>query len=256
MKKIAFSRTIKKIIASPAWLLRVRKIMSMNHKYKKDSESLSPQFRNDYFLNLAKKILRLNNIDIEVVGFDNVPKTGGVLLAPNHKSNMDPVALLATLEKQTFEEGSRNRIVNFLAKEELNKNFLIKRVLKLTDSVVIDRSNFRESLTRLNEFGEFIRVNKTLGVAFPEGTRVKEQQLGDFKSGPFKVAISNYLTIVPVAIINSVEADNKKRKGRLKITIAFLKPIKPINFIGQDAKALAQRVKSLIQAEMSKYNEQ
>ncbi|UUD36013.1 1-acyl-sn-glycerol-3-phosphate acyltransferase [Mycoplasmopsis citelli] len=256
MKKIAFSRTLKKIFTSLAWLHRTRKISSMYRKYKKDNESLSPQFRNDYILKLSKKLLKINNIDLEIKGFENVPKSGGTLIVPNHKSNMDPVALFAALEKQDFEQGSKNRIINFLAKKQLEKKFLVKRILKLTDSIIIDRENFRESLKQLNEFGEFVRVNKTLGVIFPEGTRVKQEALGEFKSGAFKIAASNYLTIVPVAIINSLEAENKKRKGRLKITVSFLKPLKPGNYITQEPKALAQRVKELIEMEIKKYNEQ
>ncbi|UUM19942.1 MULTISPECIES: 1-acyl-sn-glycerol-3-phosphate acyltransferase [unclassified Mycoplasma] len=253
MKKIAINRTLKKIFTSIAWLHRIRKISSMYRKYKKDDQSLSAQARNDYLLKLSKKLLKVNNIDLEIIGFENIPKSGGTLLAANHKSSMDPVALLAALEKQDYEQGSKNRIVNFLAKKELDEKFLVKRILKLTDSTVIDRENFRESFQKLNEFGEFIRINKTIGVVFPEGTRVQTPKLGEFKSGAFKITASNYLTIVPVAIINSLNAQNKKRVGRLKITVSFLKPLKPANYLTQDAKALAQRVKNLIQEEMKKY---
>ncbi|WP_036431582.1 lysophospholipid acyltransferase family protein [Mycoplasmopsis cricetuli] len=254
MIKITISPIFKKIFFWFPWLFRVKKIMSMYRKYKKDPESLGAQFRNDYFVKLSKKILNIYNIDLEIIGFDNIPKNGPLVLTPNHKSNIDAVALIAALEKQSFEQGTKNRIVNFLAKEELNKKFLLKRIMFLKDTITLDRSNFRDSLLKLKEFGEFIKQNGNIGVIFPEGTRIKEEKLGEFKSGPFKVAANLYLPIVPVAIINSSRAFEKKRPKRLKITISFLKPIKPINFLSQDSKAIANRIKNLIQEEIDKYN--
>ncbi|WP_429978747.1 lysophospholipid acyltransferase family protein, partial [Mycoplasmopsis bovis] len=78
------------------------------------------QQRNDWLLRKARFFLWLFGVKVIIEGYDNIPK-GAVIIAPNHKSNVDPVLVLYALKKQTKEENIRNRIPTFLAKIELSK---------------------------------------------------------------------------------------------------------------------------------------
>ncbi|QGZ97305.1 1-acyl-sn-glycerol-3-phosphate acyltransferase [Mycoplasma sp. NEAQ87857] len=255
MKKIAINTTLKKVLFSPIWLWRAFSLRMKARKYKKTPEMMDVNERYKYILKLSKKIMNIYNVDLVVEGFENLPNNGGVILAPNHKSNMDPLAIIAALEKQTEELGILQKIPVFVAKEELGKKFMVKNALTILDTTLIDRKNFRESIQKLSDFGVFVKENKSYGVIFPEGTRIKGKELGEFKAGAFKIAQTLQIPIVPVAIYNSETAFDKQRKGRLKIVVSFLKPLKPTDFIMQDNKSLGERVKNLIQRELRQHEQ-
>ncbi|QNM93702.1 1-acyl-sn-glycerol-3-phosphate acyltransferase [Mycoplasma sp. Pen4] len=252
---MAINIKFKKVILSPVWLLRAIKIWWKARKYKKDPAAVDNLVRYDYVLKLAKKILKMYNVDLVIENYENLPKNGNTLIVANHKSNFDPLALLVALEKQTQELSAKEIVPTFVAKQELEENKTIFNAAKLIDTFFIDRKNIRESLKTMTDFSKFVKENKTYGVIFPEGTRHTEEGLGEFKTGAFKVAQKEYFTILPVAIINSINSDNSKRSGRQTITVSFLKPIKPHTFISQEAKSISEHVKSLISNEMSKYGD-
>lgn len=123
------------------------------------------------------------------------------------------------------------------------------------NTFTIQRDNFRDYAQKMNAFGDFVKNNRTLGVVFPEGTRIKGNKLGEFKSGAFKVAKNNFLPIVPVAIDNAEAVFEKNRKGRVTVTVTFLKPIKPVLFMSQEPKGIAAQVRALIAKELKIDNE-
>ncbi|WP_262337577.1 lysophospholipid acyltransferase family protein [Mycoplasma nasistruthionis] len=254
-KKCAINTTLKQILTSPIWLLRSLSIIFKARRYRKQADTLPLEVRYNYVLKLAKKLLKLYNVDVEVRNYDNLPRSGATLLVPNHKSNFDALALMVALEQKSEEYNIKEFMATFLAKKELQSKFLTKRVLNLIDTFYIDRNSLRESLKTLDEFSAHIKAQKTLGVIFPEGTRVKEKALGEFKSGAFRVAQKEYMTIVPVSIFNSLNADSRTKKGRQTIVINFLKPLKPSNFISQDSKAVASRTKQLIEEDLQTYED-
>ncbi|WP_051616711.1 lysophospholipid acyltransferase family protein [Mycoplasmopsis sturni] len=254
MKKPTVNITLKKIIFALPWLFRARKIISTYRKYKRDPEGLGAQFRNDYYLKLAKKALQLYNVDLVVKGYEDLPKNSAILV-PNHKSYADLLALFAALEKQTEDVNVKNPIATFVAKEELNDNFWLKRIMYTLNTFTIQRDNFRDYAQKMNAFGDFVKNNRTLGVVFPEGTRIKGNKLGEFKSGAFKIAKNNFLPVVPVAIDNAEAVFEKNRKGRVTVTVTFLKPIKPVLFMSQEPKGMAAQVRALIAKELKIDNE-
>lgn len=221
------------------------RINAFARKYRKDPSFYHPQQRNDWLLKKARFFLWLYGVKLVVEGYDNIPK-GAVILAPNHKSNIDPVLVLCALRKQTKEENIRNKIPTFLAKIELSKKRTIRNLLSLIDTIYVDRENPRDGIKKINEFGAFVKKNSTCGVIFPEGTRVVEDELGDFKAGAFKVAVSNYLPIVPVAISDSRDGLNVKRMKSIKIKVTFLPALKPASFITMEPVVIAENVKGMI----------
>ncbi|BBG40687.1 1-acyl-SN-glycerol-3-phosphate acyltransferase [Mycoplasmopsis californica] len=222
------------------------RLSAASKRYRRDPMNFHIQQRNDYLLKRAKQLLWYFNVKLEVVGLDSLPK-GPVILMPNHKSNIDPLLILASLEKTNFERIGKNKIPTFIAKVELKKRGITRKALELLDTIVINRQDLRQSIKSLEEFGSHVKQNKTYGVIFPEGTRINELTLGEFKAGGAKVARSHYLPIVPVAISDSRDALNKKRNKKLKIRVEFLKVIKPAEFITIDNAVIMERVKQTIE---------
>lgn len=127
---------------------------------------------------------------IEVVGIENVPKEGGLLLASNHVSYLDPIVLGITM----------NRKICFIAKKEAFNNIFGSIILKHLNAFSVDRGkvdirSFKKALNILQE-------KKVLGL-FPEGTRSLNGELQELKSGIIKIAMKTGVPILPVGIIGT-----------------------------------------------------
>ncbi|WP_117275407.1 lysophospholipid acyltransferase family protein [Mycoplasmopsis edwardii] len=241
---------LKMVLFAIPWLIRMLSVKRLARKYRKTPELVHSFQRYSFLLGLSKKLLRLYNIDLEVRGKDNLPKNGSVILAPNHKSYTDVLALIAALEKEEHQENIEQRIPTFVAKKELGDKFSTKHALKLLDSFLIDPNDFRKSLKVLGEFAEFVRKNQTFGIVFPEAHRIEKEELGDFKAGAFKAALQSYLPVVPVAISGTLNSFSSTKKGRTKVIVSFLPVLKAREIIAQEPSAVANRVKQLISNEL------
>ena len=151
---------------------------------------------------------------LEVVGHENIPKSGGVLLAPNHISYLDPVLLPVAV----------NRRVYSMAKEELFENPLSRFFLTRLNAFPVrrgkvDRHTLRRSLQILGQ-------GKVLNV-FPEGMINLHGTVMEGKKGVAWLALKTNAPIVPVKIIGT---DNLLPDGALfpkmgRARIIFGRPI-------------------------------
>ncbi|MBU8907224.1 lysophospholipid acyltransferase family protein [Desertibacillus haloalkaliphilus] len=133
---------------------------------------------------------------IEVIGADNLPKDGGILLCSNHINNLDPPLVGACAPRR----------VHFMAKAELFNVPLLKHALPRVGAFPVkrgmsDKQALRSGLSILKE-------NKVLGL-FPEGTRSKNGELGKGLAGAGFFALRTDAYIVPCAIIGPYKLFNK-----------------------------------------------
>jgi 1-acyl-sn-glycerol-3-phosphate acyltransferase len=141
----------------------------------------------------------------EVIGKENFPTDGGVLLCSNHISNLDPPTVGIAAPRQ----------VHFMAKEELFSAPVLGKILPLINAFPVkrgmsDREALRKGLGVLKE-------GKVLGL-FPEGTRSETGELGKGLAGAGFFALRSKAQIVPCAVIGPY-----KPFKRLKVV--FGKPI-------------------------------
>ena len=192
-----------------------------------------------------RKLLKKLGIKLVVKGFEHLPK-GTALLTPNHQSFLDPAIIFSSFKNP--EQGSEhvNKVSVFLAKEELKTNRKLMGYAKLTNTFYINRSNPRESLKIMNEMTEHAKKHHKYMVIFPEGTRSKDGNIKEFKSGAFRVAKKGFMPIVPVTINNSLLISNLNRK-KIIVEVIFHKPIKPMTFIAKDTKTIASMVQKIIE---------
>jgi len=124
---------------------------------------------------------------MEIIGIENLPKSGGLIIASNHVSYLDPAVLAASL----------NRKIYFIAKKEIFKNGFISFIFKSLNAISVDRKNadvlaFKKAINILGE-------GKVLGM-FPEGTRSSDGDLQELKLGAIRIAMKTGVPILPVAI--------------------------------------------------------
>lgn len=171
------------------------------------------------FYRFGRAIIKLLNLilyNIHVEGEENIPETGGVVLCPNHISNYDPLAVATHMKRQ----------VHFLAKAELYKNFIVRKVLLAVGTIPVDRG--KVSLETLKESLRVLKNGEILGI-FPEGTRVKNGERKKPMEGFVVFALKTKSPILPVHI-------EGEYKFRGKINIKFGKPIELNEYYGNKVK--------------------
>ncbi|MBD5423475.1 MAG: 1-acyl-sn-glycerol-3-phosphate acyltransferase [Mycoplasma sp.] len=210
------------------------------------------QFRNDFIVKKIKSLMKSLKIEVEVKGYENLGNSGPCFLYGNHQDNFDALAIMYALRAQTEAKDDFNKIATFIAKHSLQYKSYTRYPLNCIDTFYLERDNVRKSLETFEKYGKFVKENKTYGVIFPEGTRNREGTIGEFKPGSFKVAIKEYVPIVPFTINNSVGAFDLKRKETLKIEVIFHKKIQPNSFSTQSTIGLSERVRNIVVSSFKK----
>lgn len=148
----------------------------------------------------------------KVYGIKNVPKTGGVIIASNHASYLDPPAVGAS--------SRRMRMTHFMARDTLFRNPLMGAFLRRVGVIPLDRN--KGDVTAMKTAIQLLRDGASVAL-FPEGTRSPDGNLQPPKPGiGFLVAKGN-APVVPVYVHGSYEAWSKHSGGlkRKPITVVF-----------------------------------
>jgi 1-acyl-sn-glycerol-3-phosphate acyltransferase len=170
--------------------------------------------------------LRLNG-GFSVSGRDNIPQTGGSILASNHRSYLDPPTIGVSIRRRTY----------YFAKQELFKNPVFGRFIRSVyafpvDREGVDRTAIRHAINLLKS-GELLTL-------FPEGTRSGDGTLGEPTPGVAFIAKQADVPIVPCALTGTdvVLPPKAWHLHRGRITVQFGEPVyvKDFNTAG-DRKA-------------------
>jgi 1-acyl-sn-glycerol-3-phosphate acyltransferase len=142
----------------------------------------------------------------EIIGKENIPQSGAVLVCSNHIDNLDPPVVGMTFP----------RPVHFMAKEELFKLPVFGAILKNVRAFPVKRGmSDREALRKgIN----ILKEGNVLGL-FPEGTRSKDGKLGKGLAGAGFFALRTKADVIPCAIIGPY-----KLFGKVKIV--YGQPVK------------------------------
>jgi 1-acyl-sn-glycerol-3-phosphate acyltransferase len=148
----------------------------------------------------------------EVVGLENVPRRGSVILASNHVNLLDPPLLAVVLPR---------RIV-YMGKIELWKTPIIGPLYTLAGFIPVQR--FGADLAALRKAERTLRQNHVLGM-FPEGTRSRKPGLGKGQPGTAIIALRSGAPIVPVAVTGTEGvAVPRSFFGLTRVRVVFGKP--------------------------------
>ena len=171
-------------------------------------------------------------------GLENIPKDRPCVFVANHRSYYDIPLLLAGLEKPH----------GILAKEELEKIFLLSRWMKLLGCVFVQRDDVRASVRALNDATAIVESGRSF-VIFPEGTRSKDHKPGKAKSGIARIALASHADILPVSIYNS---DDMKKHTKMTIRFGKLIPFEELKLNEDSGRTEIHAAADYI---MSKINE-
>ncbi len=200
-----------------------------------------------YFIVRAGLSIVLPLVTGEVKGFDNIPRKGGCILAPNHSSYLDHILLGYNLYQYT------GRVMHPLAKKEHWNGFFQRTWHKYVRTIPIDReAGGKEALATAVKHlkkGDIILI-------YPEGTRTLTGKLNRAKTGVARLALASKVPVVPVGMTNTFEILPKgKRIPKLgkKADLYIGKPLTFESYYGKenDRKALRE-ITTLVMREIGK----
>lgn len=161
-------------------------------------------------------VLSTAGVGIDLVGGHNLTTQRPAVFIFNHRNLFD-VFIAAALVRNDW---------TAVGKKELENDPIAGTVGRLVDAVFVDRDDIRSAVEGLRKIEELAKKGLSVIVA-PEGTRVSGPGVGQFKKGPFRIAMSAGIPLVPIVIRNAesiaVRDSILVRPGRVQV--AVLEPI-------------------------------
>jgi len=149
---------------------------------------------------------------VRVIGRENVPKSGALILAPNHFSQMDHFFIGLRLRRK----------IRFMAKSQMFGPPVLTYVYKHGGVIPIRRGHrdeeaFKTAFTVLGQGGMLL--------IYAEGGRSRSGKLGEPKPGVGRLGLESGAPIVPVAIFGSEGVRRWKRLRFPRVTVQYGEPI-------------------------------
>lgn len=136
--------------------------------------------------------------------------------------------------------------VTSVGKKEIEKDPFAGRMGKLMDVAFIDRSDTKSAVEALKPIEDLARRGISVVIA-PEGTRSADGTLLPFKKGPFRIAMSAGLPIVPIVIRNAMDiADHDGRSLRPGTVDVIVLP--PVDVSDWTVEELPERIAEVRQS--------
>ena len=152
--------------------------------------------------------------ELEVLGTENVPAEGGLVMASNHQSWLDVQVLSASCPRR----------VHFVAKDEFRKWPVLRHMVELSQSIFVKRGGDDAALEAV---AQALREGKVVAI-YPEGTIPGEEAVPRHavdpttgllrgKSGAVRAAIRAGVPIVPVGVSGTGRAFPPEIYPRLEL---------------------------------------
>jgi putative phosphoserine phosphatase/1-acylglycerol-3-phosphate O-acyltransferase len=147
----------------------------------------------NFFTSTWSRLLMASiGIALNVNGEENLKAKRPAVFLFNHRNQADPF-IAGRLVSDNFTS---------VGKKELEKDPLMGTIGKMMDAAFIDRDDAKAAVESLHKMEELARKGLSILIA-PEGTRLDTTEVGEFKKGPFRIAMATGIPIVPIVIRNA-----------------------------------------------------
>lgn len=141
------------------------------------------------FYKFAQVLVKLFVYSFFEVKVYNKPELSddGLVIVPNHISALDPLIIASVFDDPVY----------YLGKEELFENTFTNKLISSLGAIPINRD--KPALSSMREVLSLLKNKKKICV-FMEGTRVKEFDINNAKSGVALLAVKGKADILPIRI--------------------------------------------------------
>ena len=179
-------------------------------------------------------ILPVARVRLKTSGLEQTPKNGRFMLVCNHIDNLDPAFLLTCF---------RDSQLAFISKREVQKFFLVGKLMHKLLCQPINRENDREALKTILKCIQILKEDKASIAVFPEGYIHKDKKLHHFRPGVFKIATKTNVPIVVCTIRDSrYVLGNLKQLKPSTVEIRLLQVIQPEEYENITTVELAEQI--------------
>jgi 1-acyl-sn-glycerol-3-phosphate acyltransferase len=174
-------------------------------------------------IQIARLLWRAQGLKFTITGVENLPVTGGAVVAINHTSYFDFTFAGLPAYKQ-----GRGRKVRFMAKKEVFDSKIGGPLMRAMKHIEVDRDSgagsYEQACQKLKD-GELVGV-------YPEATISRSFEIKEFKSGAARMAIDCDVPIVPHIVWGAQRIwtkghPKKMWRPKVPIHIAVGEPIYP-----------------------------
>ncbi len=177
------------------------------------------------FLSRLLMLLSLPLFRLKWRGLENIPKSGPLLICPNHESFLDAPMMYAVMPSRVIANAFS------LGYSDYWEGWFSRKIAESCNIVAIDSN---ANLVRALQAGAAGLKGKKNLIIFPEGTRSIDGHIAEFKKGAAILAAELGVLILPVGINGTFESWPRGGGFRFHpIEIAFGKPIDPQQFTNE-----------------------
>src|SRR5271166_3020291 len=200
-------------------------------------------------IQIVRLMFRAQGLKITVTGVENIPTSGGAVIAINHTGYLD--FMLAGLP--TYQQG-QGRKVRFMAKQEVFDHKITGPIMRSLRHIPVNRQDGAasyEAAVRNLKDGELVGV-------YPEATISRSFEIKEFKSGAPRMAIDAGVPIVPHIIWGAQRIWTKGHPKKLwrpkvPITVVVGEPIEPTLAVEELKGLLHSRMQHLLERAQELY---
>ncbi len=184
----------------------------------------------------------------DIVGLENLPRTGGAVLAINHTSYLDFALGGIPADRQG------RRLVRFMAKESVFRHRVSGPLMRAMKHIPVDRAAGSQAF---DEAVRVLRAGELVGV-FPEATMSRSMDIKPIKSGAVRMAMEAGVPLIPMCVLGGARIYSYGHRDLSRgktIAITVGDPMHPAP--GDDIDALTvqlrERMRSVLDQTVARY---
>ena len=170
----------------------------------------------------------------EVIGLENIDPKKAYVMVLNHNSMVDIMSIY-----------NLPLVFKWVSKKEVYRIPIVGQLLFAHGDIVINRASTKEAMQLVHTRGlEWLKKGACVSI-FPEGTRSKDGEIHNFKSGAFILAKEAGVPILPIVLdgTNTMVRNGWLMNWRNKITIRVLPPVSAEDVQNRDIKDVMAEVR-------------
>ncbi len=161
---------------------------------------------------------------LSVEGKEHLPSAGAAIIAANHVSFFDSVALAVAIP----------RPLRFIGKAEYLDSWKTRRLFPALGMVPVDRDSPRQAYGALEVAARVLEADELFAI-YPEGTRSSDGTLGEGHAGVGHLSVTTGAPVIPAGIVGTDRI--QPRGARVPhpsgtATVRFGAPIEPGDYEG------------------------
>jgi 1-acyl-sn-glycerol-3-phosphate acyltransferase len=195
----------------------------------------------------AKALVMATGTKIKYQNLENIPRTGGAVMAINHTSYVDflPAALAVH---------HRGRRIRYMIKAEMQQVKIVNFLIKHTKTIPVNRGAGAEAYARAVRL---LKAGEVVGL-MPEATISRSFELKEFKTGAARMALEAGVPVIPLIVWGAQRIwtkDHPRNLGRKKIPVivAAGKPLSAAGDVDHVDEALRDEMTALLHRVQEEY---